>query len=72
MSQFVINIIFVGLSFALYFGIAIWARAGSTSEFYVAGGGVHPVLNGMATVIYYRQIFTKIIFLTNKKVISPN
>ncbi len=49
MSQFTINIIFVGLSFALYFGIAIWARAGSTSEFYVAGGGVHPVVNGMAT-----------------------
>lgn len=49
MSQFTINLIFVGLSFALYFGIAIWARAGSTSEFYVAGGGVHPVMNGMAT-----------------------
>ena len=49
MSQFWINIIFVGLSFALYFGIAIWARAGSTKEFYVAGGGVHPVVNGMAT-----------------------
>ncbi|UNU72633.1 cation acetate symporter [Moraxella nasovis] len=49
MSQFVINLIFVGLSFALYFGIAIWARAGSTKEFYVAGGGVHPVVNGMAT-----------------------
>ena len=49
MSQFWINIIFVGLSFALYFGIAIWARAGSTKEFYVAGGGVHPVINGMAT-----------------------
>lgn len=49
MSQFVVNIIFVGLSFALYFGIAIWAKAGSTKEFYVAGGGVHPVLNGMAT-----------------------
>ncbi len=49
MSQFTINIIFVGLSFALYFGIAIWARAGTTSEFYVAGGGVHPVVNGMAT-----------------------
>lgn len=49
MSQFAINIIFVGLSFALYFGIAIWARAGTTSEFYVAGGGVHPVVNGMAT-----------------------
>jgi cation/acetate symporter len=41
--------IMVGLSFALYIGIAIWARAGSTSEFYSAGGSVHPVLNGMAT-----------------------
>ncbi len=39
----------VGLSFALYIGIAIWARAGSTSEFYVAGGSVNPVMNGMAT-----------------------
>lgn len=41
--------LFVGLSFALYIGIAIWSRVGSTKEFYVAGGGVHPVLNGMAT-----------------------
>jgi len=39
----------VGFTFALYIGVAIWARAGSTAEFYVAGGGVHPVLNGMAT-----------------------
>ncbi|SBT09662.1 Na+/solute symporter [Candidatus Propionivibrio aalborgensis] len=39
----------VGASFALYIGIAIWARAGSTSEFYAAGGQVPPVLNGMAT-----------------------
>ena len=39
----------VGLTFALYIGIAIWARAGSTSEFYVAGGGVPPIANGMAT-----------------------
>lgn len=39
----------VGFTFTLYIGIAIWARAGSTSEFYVAGGGVHPVANGMAT-----------------------
>jgi cation/acetate symporter len=39
----------VGLSFALYIGIALWARAGSTSEFYAAGGNVHPVMNGMAT-----------------------
>ncbi len=49
MSQFWINMLFVGASFALYFGIAYWARAGSTKEFYVAGGGVHPVTNGMAT-----------------------
>ncbi|MDO8717371.1 MAG: sodium:solute symporter family protein [Polaromonas sp.] len=41
--------LFVGLSFALYIGIAVWARAGSTSEFYAAGGNVHPVMNGMAT-----------------------
>ena len=41
--------IIVGLTFALYIGIAIWARAGSTSEFYVAGGGVPPIANGMAT-----------------------
>ncbi|WP_117236006.1 sodium:solute symporter family protein [Vibrio maerlii] len=41
--------ILVGITFALYIGIAVWARAGSTSEFYVAGGGVHPVANGMAT-----------------------
>lgn len=39
----------VGLTFALYIGIAVWARAGSTSEYYAAGGSVHPVLNGMAT-----------------------
>lgn len=41
--------IVVGITFAIYIGIAIWARAGSTKEFYVAGGGVHPVANGMAT-----------------------
>jgi cation/acetate symporter len=49
MSQMVINLLFVGSTFALYIGIAIWARAGSTKEFYVAGGGVHPITNGMAT-----------------------
>ena len=43
------TLIIVGLTFALYIGIAIWARAGSTSEFYVAGGGVPPIANGMAT-----------------------
>ncbi|SIN98426.1 sodium:solute symporter family protein [Algoriphagus halophilus] len=41
--------ILVGLSFSLYIGIAIWSRAGSTKEFYVAGGGVSPLANGMAT-----------------------
>lgn len=41
--------IVVGLSFALYIGIAIWSRAGSTDDFYVAGGGVPPLANGMAT-----------------------
>lgn len=39
----------VGISFALYIGIAIWSRASSTNEFYVAGGGVSPLANGMAT-----------------------
>lgn len=41
--------IVVGLTFATYIGVAFWARAGSTKEFYVAGGGVNPVANGMAT-----------------------
>jgi cation/acetate symporter len=41
--------LFIALSFGLYIAIAIWSRAGSTHEFYVAGGGVHPVANGMAT-----------------------
>ena len=41
--------LFVGASFALYIGIALWSRAGSTKEFYVAGGGVNPIVNGMAT-----------------------
>lgn len=44
-----LTFIVVGFTFALYIGIAIWARAGSTSEFYIAGGGVHPIANGMAT-----------------------
>jgi cation/acetate symporter len=44
-----ITYVIVGFTFALYLGIAFWARAGSTSEFYVAGGGVNPVMNGMAT-----------------------
>ena len=39
----------VGVTFSLYIGIAIWSRAQSTKEFYVAGGGIHPIINGMAT-----------------------
>lgn len=49
MSTQVLTYLFVGASFALYIGIAIWSRAGSTKDFYVAGGGVHPIVNGMAT-----------------------
>ncbi len=41
--------ILVGITFSIYIGIAIWSRAGSTKEFYVAGGGVSPLANGMAT-----------------------
>lgn len=41
--------ILVGITFSLYIGIAIWARAGSSKEFYIAGGGVPPIMNGMAT-----------------------
>jgi cation/acetate symporter len=44
-----LTFLFVGATFALYIGIAFWARAGSTKEFYVAGGGIHPIANGMAT-----------------------
>lgn len=49
MSTQILTYIVVGLSFALYIGIAIWSRAGSTKDFYVAGGGVPPIANGMAT-----------------------
>jgi cation/acetate symporter len=49
MDQFTLNLIVVGITFAIYIGIAIWARAGSTAEFYAAGQGVPPVMNGMAT-----------------------
>ncbi len=49
MTTQLLTYVVVGLSFALYIGIAIWSRAGSTNEFYVAGSGVHPIANGMAT-----------------------
>ena len=49
MDQYTLNLLMVGASFALYIGIAIWTRAGSTAEFYAASQGVHPVTNGMAT-----------------------
>ena len=45
----VLTYLMAGVSFALYIGIAIWSKASSTNEFYIAGGGVHPVANGMAT-----------------------
>lgn len=49
MSVQIWTYLFVALSFSLYIGIAVWSRAGSTKEFYVAGGGVPPLANGMAT-----------------------
>jgi cation/acetate symporter len=49
MSVLAWTYLIVGLSFALYIGIAIWSRASHTRDFYVAGGGVSPVVNGMAT-----------------------
>jgi len=49
MSQDVYNYVFIGLSFALYIFIAVRQRAGSTKEYYTAGGGVSPFANGMAT-----------------------
>jgi cation/acetate symporter len=49
MSVQVWTYLLVGVTFALYIGIAIWSRAGSTKDFYVAGGGVSPLANGMAT-----------------------
>ena len=49
MTQDNLNFIFIGISFALYVGIAIKSRAGSTEEYYTAGGGVSPLANGMAT-----------------------
>jgi cation/acetate symporter len=49
MDQQIWTYTWVGFTFAIYIGIAIWARAGSTNDFYVAGHGVHPVVNGMAT-----------------------
>ena len=45
----ILTYIFVGVTFALYIGIAIWAKAGTTDDFYVAGHHVHPLANGMAT-----------------------
>ena len=49
MSAQALTYLFVGLSFMLYIAIAIWSRAESTNDFYVAGKGVNPVANGMAT-----------------------
>lgn len=48
MDQFTLNLLVVGASFALHVGIAIWARAGSTADFYAASRGVNPVINGAA------------------------
>ena len=49
MNAQLLTFIFVGISFSLYIGIAIWSRARSTSDFYIADKGVNPIANGMAT-----------------------
>ena len=49
MDQFTLNLIVVGATFALYIGIAIWARAGTTADYYAASRGVNPIVNGAAT-----------------------
>ncbi len=49
MSVQIWTFIIVGITFAIYIGIAIWSKAGSTKDFYIAGQGVHPTINGMAT-----------------------
>ena len=49
MSTQLLTYLFVGITFALYIGIAFWSKAKDTGDFYVAGKGVHPVANGMAT-----------------------
>ena len=49
MDLHTLTYVIVGLTFSLYIGIAFWARAGSTKEFYVAGGDINPIHNGMAT-----------------------
>ncbi|MFW5761502.1 MAG: sodium:solute symporter family protein [Cyclobacteriaceae bacterium] len=45
----ILTYIIIGITFAIYVGIAVWSKVGTTKEFYVAGGGVHPIANGMAT-----------------------
>ena len=49
MSLQALTYLFVGISFTIYIGIAIWSRAQSTNDFYIAGKGVSPLANGMAT-----------------------
>ena len=49
LSTQILTYLLVGSSFALYIGIAVWTRAASTRDFYIAGGGVNPLVNGMAT-----------------------
>ena len=51
----ILTYIIVGAAFALYIGIALWSKASSTGEFYIAGGGVHPLANGMATAADWRS-----------------
>lgn len=69
MSQDTYNFIFIGISFAIYIGIAIKSRAVSTKEYYTAGGGVSPLANGMATAADWMSAAT---FISMAGVIASN
>ena len=61
--------IIVGVTFLLYFGIAFWSRVGSTKDFYVAGGGVSPLSNGMATAADWMSAAS---FISDGTCLIPN
>ena len=72
MSVQFLTYLFVGLTFALYIGIAFWSKAKDTGDFYVAGKGVHPVANGMATAADWMSAASFISIAGKYIVLMPN
>ena len=68
MDQTIWNFIFIGITFGVYIGIAIWSRAGSTKEYYTASGGVSPFANGMATAADWMSAAT---FISMVEALQP-